>query len=219
MKSEVQKNILTVLLRMYTHWAIQVSYVLSVDLAALSPMDWSSSVEEQEASEAVAVNVSDEAAGAGVTLPWPDWHQEIMSELIALQDTMPRIGSVQEVLECLVDLHYLGGATLNETDATVQVDTPESEVKRRRRAMKLLMPALYWLFFPLLMVAWVLMFAYLQSRVFLPVFRLATGEYGNLSEIVRDQKRYYKNLILKPNSSDVKKHKSKDHRAADTSPA
>jgi len=72
-----------------------------------------------------------------------------MNKLVALQGSMPTVGSVQEVLECLVDKSYAG------TDG--------------RMRLKLLFPLMYWFAYPPLMVCWVIMLAWIQSRTIFQV--------------------------------------------------
>jgi hypothetical protein len=156
-KSEAQKNILTVLLRMYTHWSSQVMVLNNYNLSALSPMYSDSEGGEAQIDplEEITENTTNETAAA-TGLPWPAWQGEIMEDLMLIKGAVPTVGSTQEVMECLIDLHM-----------------PESAAQKY---WKLVAPAMYWLLFPAIMTCWVIMWAFLISRLGVGGYLVASGD-------------------------------------------
>merc|ERR1711871_412106 len=108
---------------------------------------------------------------------------------------MPSVGSTQEGMECMIDLHVA-----DETGAT-------------QKYWKLVAPALYWFFYPALMVCWTIMWAWIFSRLGVGIFLVVTGEKNLLSILgfsAASQKRL-KRLTAK------KKKKNKNGEEEDSS--
>ena len=102
-KTETQKNILAVLLRMYTHWATQVSVLGQFNMSKIEGMDFNKEPEEETVVVVSKNGTLEEAAPAEAGLPWPPWFNDISKDLFAFKDAMPRVGSDQEKMECLID--------------------------------------------------------------------------------------------------------------------
>lgn len=158
MKTETQNNIFTVMWRMYTHWSCQIAVVSQYKISRLRPISETSGNTAAAAVLAVGSNSSDASATTADGFVWPTWHQAIMSVLIPLQSAIPTVFSTQETLECMMERQ------LSDYDDST------------RKMMKLVMPAVFWLFYPPLTIAWVIMLAYIQSRLFVPLYQLVTGE-------------------------------------------
>merc|ERR1712100_681871 len=147
-KTETQKNILTVLLRMYTHWAAQVGVLNSFNLSKVEKMERSAKAEE----DLGAANATEEAPAEEEEegLGWPPWYGELASKLTIMQEAAPKVGSVQMVIECNIDNEFTGD--------------PKSA-----KYWKLVGPAVYWLSYPLLMVGWVILVAFIEIRACYPL--------------------------------------------------
>merc|ERR1711904_282963 len=97
-----------------------------------------------------AVNKTEEVAEEEEPPAFPPWYGELSKKMEFMADAAPRIGSVQMVMECIVDREYTG----MDKDAVF---------------WKLTGPAIYWLCYPLLMVGWVILVAFIEIRGLYPM--------------------------------------------------
>merc|ERR1711904_561714 len=97
------------------------------NMSKVEKMDWGGKTDEDEPANATEPVEEEEGMG------WPPWYGEMAQKLTFLQEAAPRVGSVQMVIECIIDREYVGSAK----DATT---------------WKLVGPAIYWVSYPLLMV-------------------------------------------------------------------
>lgn len=167
-KTEAMKNILTVLLRMYTHWSSQVTVIFKYNLSSLTSMYGDNKEiagQIPPSLEANSTNETLEGEAAEEGLAWPSWQKEIMESIMNMQNVIPSIGSTQEVLECLIDLH---------------VDDPSGAAQKY---WKLVAPAVYWFFYPLLCIFWVIGFGWIFSRIIVRAYMVSTGEKTFLNAI------------------------------------
>merc|ERR1712187_428309 len=70
-----------------------------------------------------------------------------MAKFPTLETSIPQVSSTQEILECFIE------------------DKLASWDDSTRRRAKLIFPAAFWLSYPLITLTWVIMLAWLQSRV------------------------------------------------------
>merc|ERR1712096_279606 len=80
----------------------------------------------------------------------------MMDSVMIIQGAVPEFGSTQQVLECLIDMH-----------------NPDSS---RTSYWKLILPALWWLFFPATMICWLIMWAWFFGRIVVGILQVVAGE-------------------------------------------
>jgi len=150
-KTETQKNVLVVMLRMFQHWCIQVTTMLQFDLAEIKPMMSS------DAQEVVAT--TNDTATDGASFPWPNWQQTAFDRILWVQNIFEGTTSLQNIVECIVDGNMKGWGSEAHT------------------YVKLIAPASFWLCYPVLMVGWVILCAYIQGKILFPLWRLLSACY------------------------------------------
>lgn len=172
-KTETQKNVMTVLLRMLTHWFAQLGVLGQTNLSKMRPLNEETqedNYEEIEEEDTTNVNASNSTLSGEEVFAWPGWFGGAMENTMFLQELVGTLGSQQQIMECVV---------ARNIDPTTDGG----------KEMKLIIPAMWWLLYPVTLVLWTIFLAMIVQFVFIPVYVFIITPKDKRKKQARKQKR------------------------------